>query len=239
MRAAPPTFRLRNGSRSTLLRSLSSAPVSSSQRSATVSRLLHLRAVAVVRLRDAETVLPVVEALAKGGVRAVEITMTVPDALGQIARVRETFGDDVLLGVGSVLDADTATRAVEAGATYVVTPVFKPEIVAAAHAANAAAMPGAFTPTECLAAHDAGADVVKVFPADVLGMPFFKAVLAPMPHLRLMPTGGVTLDNAGDWLRAGAVAVGVGNALLDPAAVAARRFDVLTENARRLVNNLG
>lgn len=207
-------------------------------RSAVVERLRALGAVAVVRLKDPEVLLPVVEAIAEGGVRAIEITMTVPNAIDQIARVRQHFGDDVLLGVGSVLNPGTATRAVEAGARYVVTPVMKPDVVAAAHAAGAAAMPGAMTPTECQAAYEAGADVVKVFPADIVGMPFFKAVLAPLPHLRLMPTGGVTLDNGGDWLRAGAVAVGVGSALLDTKAIAERRFGVLADNARRLVASL-
>lgn len=207
-------------------------------RSAVVERLRALGAVAVVRLKDPEVLLPVVEAIAEGGVRAIEITMTVPNAIDQIARVRQHFGDDVLLGVGSVLNPETATRAVEAGARYVVTPVMKPDVVAAAHAAGAAAMPGAMTPTECQAAYEAGADVVKVFPADIVGMPFFKAVLAPLPHLRLMPTGGVTLDNGGDWLRAGAVAVGVGSALLDTKAIAERRFGVLADNARRLVASL-
>lgn len=209
-----------------------------SDRAALVDRLQALGAVAVVRLKDPEVLLPVVEAIAEGGVRAIEITMTVPNAIDQIARVRQHFGDDVVLGVGSVLDPDTATKAVAAGARYVVTPVMKPDVVAAAHAAGAAAMPGAMTPTECQAAYEAGADVVKVFPADVVGMPFFKAVLAPMPHLRLMPTGGVTLDNGGDWLRAGAVAVGVGSALLDTKAIAEVRFGQLTDNARRLVASL-
>jgi len=207
-------------------------------RIAIVDRLAALGAVAVVRLKDPSVLLHVVEAIAEGGVRAIEITMTVPGALAQIARVREHFGDDVLLGVGSVLDPETATKAVSAGARYVVTPVMKPDVVAAAHAAGAAAMPGAMTPTECQAAHEAGADIVKVFPADVVGMPFFKAVLAPLPHLKLMPTGGVTLDNGGDWLRAGAVAVGVGSALLDGTAIAEGRFAVLTDNARRLVASL-
>lgn len=207
-------------------------------RAAVVAEIAALGAVAVVRLRDADALLRVVEAVAAGGVRAVEVTMTVPGALQQIARVRAHFGADVVLGVGSVLDAETARAAVDAGARYVVSPVFKPAVVEAAHAAGAAAMPGCFTPTECEAAHAHGADVVKVFPADVVGMPFFKAVLAPMPHLKLMPTGGVTLDNAGDWLKAGAVAVGVGTALLEAKAIADGDYGRLTDNARRLVASI-
>lgn len=203
-------------------------------RTATVDQIRALGAVAVVRMKDGDRLLRVVEALAEGGVRAVEITMTVPGALGLIARTREAFGESVVLGVGSVLDAATATAAARAGAAYVVSPVFKREVVEAAHAAGAAAFPGCLTPTECQTAHEAGADVVKVFPADAVGMAFFRGVLAPLPHLKLMPTGGVTLDNAGEWLRAGAVAVGVGGALVDAEAVEAGDYGRLTDNARRL-----
>ena len=202
--------------------------------SALVETIQSLGAVAVVRTRHPARLVPAVEALVAGGVKAIEVTLTVPGAMDQIRNVREAFGDAVVLGVGSVTDAETAREATEAGARYVVSPVFKRSIVEAAHASGAAAMPGCFTPSEAQAAWEAGADVVKVFPAGVLGMPFFKAVLAPLPHLRLMPTGGVTLDNAGDWLRAGAVAVGVGSALWNDAAVASGDYDVLTSNARRL-----
>lgn len=208
------------------------------ERAAVVERVRALGAVAVIRMKDPEKLLHVVEAFAEGGVRAIEVTMTVPGAIEMIRRVAARFGDDVVLGVGSVLTPETATEAVAAGARYVVTPVMKPAVVAAAHAAGAAAMPGAMTPTECQAAHEAGADVVKVFPADVVGMPFFKAVLAPLPHLKLMPTGGVTLDNAGDWLRAGAVAVGVGGALVDPKAIEGGDYARLSDNARRLAASI-
>jgi 2-dehydro-3-deoxyphosphogluconate aldolase / (4S)-4-hydroxy-2-oxoglutarate aldolase len=199
-----------------------------------LSRILASGIVAVVRIRESDKCLRVIEAIREGGVEIAEITMTVPGALALIEQAARTFGTSVPIGVGSVLDAETVHRAVDAGAAYIVSPVFKPEVVAAAHERDVPVMPGAFTPTEILAAHEAGADVVKVFPADVLGMPFFKGVLAPMPFLRLMPTGGVDLDNAGDWLRAGAVAVGVGSALLDARAIAEERYHVLTENARRL-----
>jgi len=199
-----------------------------------LARVLDSGIVAVIRMEDPARCLRVIEALREGGVDVAEITMTVPNALALIEEAARAFGTDVPLGVGSVLDAATVHRAVDAGAAYVVSPVFKPEVVAAAHERGVPAMPGAFTPTEVLAAHEAGADVVKVFPADVLGMAFFKGVLAPMPFLRLMPTGGVTLDNADEWLRAGAVAVGVGGALLDKQAIAEGRYAQLTENARRL-----
>ena len=201
-------------------------------------RLIDLGAVAVIRMEDAGRLIRVAEAIHRGGISAIEITMTVPNALAVIEQVAREMGDEMLLGVGSVLDAQTARQAIEAGARYVVSPIFKPEIIDCAHEHGVPAMPGAFTPTEILLAQEHGADIVKVFPADVVGMAFFKAVKAPMPHLRLMPTGGVTLTNAGDWIKAGACAVGVGGALLDKKAIAENRYDVLTENARTLCRSI-
>jgi 2-dehydro-3-deoxyphosphogluconate aldolase/(4S)-4-hydroxy-2-oxoglutarate aldolase len=191
-------------------------------------------AVAVVRMADSGRLVRLAEAIAEGGVTAIEITMTTPNALAVIEETGRQLGDAVTVGVGSVLDAETARRAVDAGARYVVSPVFKPEIVEESHRLGVPVMPGCFTPTEILSATEAGADVVKVFPADVFGPTFFKAVLAPMPHLRMMPTGGVSLTNAGDWIRAGAVAVGVGSALLDKQAIADGDWATLTQNARTL-----
>ena len=132
-------------------------------------------------------------------------------------------------------DAATARAVIDAGARYVVSPVFRRDVLAACHERDVPAMPGCFSPTEILDAHDAGADVVKVFPATTLGPQFIKDIRAPMPQLRLMPTGGVTLDNAGDWIRAGAVAVGVGSALVDAAAIASGQFGVIAGNARRVL----
>ncbi len=203
-----------------------------------VSELMRRGAVAVIRMRDPERLLRVVEAICEGGVTAIEITMSVPRAFQMIEEVARRMGDVALVGAGSVLDAETARLVIEAGARYVVSPVFKPEIIRTAHRYDVPALPGAFTPTEILAAHEAGADIVKVFPADVVGMAFFRALKAPMPQLRLMPTGGVTLTNAGDWLRAGACAVGVGSALLDQAAIAEGRWEKLTENARTLMESI-
>lgn len=188
--------------------------------------------VAVIRMEDADRLLHTVEAAAEGGVKAIEITLTVPGALGQIAAARDRFGSDILLGVGSVRSAESARDAVQAGARFVVSPIFFPEIVAAAHEMGVPAMPGCFTPTEIASAVRAGADVVKVFPADIVGMNFFKAVLAPMPELKLMPTGGVSLTNAGEWLAAGACAVGIGSALIQKDAVKAGDYARIRENAR-------
>ena len=202
------------------------------ERERIAKRLFDCGAVAVLRLPRADDALAVIEALHAGGVSAIEVTVTTPDALTIIEQAARLEG--VLVGVGSVLDADTARRAVDAGARFVVSPVFQAEVVAEAHRMGVPAGPGAFTPTEILRAHRSGAEVVKVFPADVLGLPFLKGVLAPMPFLKLMPTGGVTPENAGDWLRAGAAVVGLGSALIDPALVATRDFAALTARACRL-----
>jgi 2-dehydro-3-deoxyphosphogluconate aldolase/(4S)-4-hydroxy-2-oxoglutarate aldolase len=207
-------------------------------RSSIVQRIVADGAVAVIRADDPNKLRHIIDALRAGGMSAIEVTMTVPRALQIIEATAHALGDEIVLGVGSVLDATTARMAINAGARYVVSPVFKEEIVQTAHRYDLPAMPGCFTPTEILAAHEAGADIVKVFPADVLGMPFFKAVKAPMPHLQLMPTGGVSLTNAGEWLKAGACAVGIGSALLDTKAVAEGRYAVLTENARLLLQNI-
>lgn len=203
-----------------------------------VDDLVARGAVAVVRLPDAERALAVVDALAAGGVTAIELTLTTPGALALIAALRKAGGDALLVGAGSVLDAATARRAIEAGATYVVSPVFRADVVAESHRQGVPAMPGAYTPTEILTAHEAGADVVKVFPADTLGPAYLKGVLAPMPFLRLMPTGGVTPANVGDWLRAGAVAAGLGSALVDATLVAANDLAAITARARQTSANV-
>lgn len=194
--------------------------------------------VAVIRLQDPAALRGVVDALAEGGVRALEVTMTVPRAIELIAELAPTLPGDFVLGAGTVLDADTAHRAADAGAQFIVSPVFRPHVIDAAHEDGLAAMPGGFTPTEILSAWEAGADVVKVFPATSVGPGYFKDLKGPLPQVKLMPTGGVSIDNVGDWLRAGAIAVGVGSSLLDAKAIAARQFAVIAENARRIVANV-
>ena len=196
--------------------------------------VLRDRAVAVVRTDSPDRLVEVAQALQVGGVVCFEVTMTVPNALDAIRAVTDAMRGSVLVGAGSVTDAETARAAVDAGARYVVSPVFERDVVEAAHEADAAAMPGCLTPTEIQRAYEAGADVVKVFPAGALGADYLKSVLAPLPHLRLMPTGGVTVENAAEWLRAGAVAVGVGSDLVEREAVAAGDWRRLTANARRL-----
>ena len=192
--------------------------------------------VAVVRLDDARRGKELALALAAGGVTSIEITMTVPNAVQLIEELVLTLPDEVIVGAGTVVDAATANAVIKAGARFVVSPVFRPAVVEECKRYNVAVMPGCFTPTEILAAWDLGVDIVKLFPATALGPSFIKDIRGPMPKVKLMPTGGVTKQNAGDWIRAGAVAIGVGTALADPKAAAAGRFDEITANARAFVD---
>lgn len=209
-------------------------------RTTILNTILEKKAVAVIRLGSSIHALSVVSALQKGGITIVEITLTTPNALEIIYQLDRysSASSGLLVGAGSVLDSASAEQCLEAGAKFIVSPVMKSEIIRTVHAAGAPAMMGAFTPSEILAAQEAGADIVKVFPADFLSPAYFKAVKAPMPNLRLMPTGGVTLTNAGEWLQAGASAVGIGGALLDAKAIAEERFDVLTANAQTFVRSI-
>ena len=203
-----------------------------------LAELTNLGAVAVIRMSDSGKLLKVSEAIHKGGVSAIEITMTTPNALSVIENLSKSMGKEIIVGVGTVLDPQTAIDAINAGAQFVVSPFYKREIVETVKRLNVPVMPGAFTPTEIQTAYESGADIVKVFPADVVGMAFFKAIKGPMPYLKLMPTGGVTLTNAGDWLKAGACAVGVGTAILDKKAIDENNFKKLTENAEILVKSI-
>src|SRR5712691_6345857 len=212
--------------------------VTHSRRAAVTAQVEALGVVAVIRLKNPAKLRAVVDALASGGVRALEVTMTVPGAVELIRQLAPALPAGFLLGAGTVTDAATARAVIDAGASFVVGPVFRPDVIGACHERDVPAMPGCFSPTEILAAHESGADIVKVFPATMLGPQFIKDVRAPMPQVKLMPTGGVTLDNAGDWIRAGAVAVGLGSALLDAKAIENGRYDVITANARRVVENV-
>jgi 2-dehydro-3-deoxyphosphogluconate aldolase / (4S)-4-hydroxy-2-oxoglutarate aldolase len=191
--------------------------------------------IAVIRMTDVQRLRDTIDALVEGGIRILEVTMTVPGAVDLIRNLSASLPRDLLLGAGTVLDAETATRVIDAGAAFVVSPVFKRELIERCHQRDVVAMPGCFSPTEILTAWEAGADFVKVFPATALGPTFFKDVKAPLPMVKLIPTGGVTLDNAGDWIRAGASAVGVGTALLDAKAIARGDYAVVRANAERIV----
>jgi 2-dehydro-3-deoxyphosphogluconate aldolase / (4S)-4-hydroxy-2-oxoglutarate aldolase len=204
----------------------------------TVAEVERAGIVAVIRIKEPEKLRAVVDAISEGGIRALEITMTVPGAVELIRQLAPTLPSGFIFGAGTVVDAETAHRVVDAGAQFIVSPVFRRAVIEACQARDVASMPGCFTPTEILDAWDAGADVVKVFPATTLGPGYLKDIHGPLPHVKLMPTGGVTLDNAGDWIRAGAVAVGVGTSLLDAKAIAASDFKQLRANAERIVANV-
>jgi 2-dehydro-3-deoxyphosphogluconate aldolase/(4S)-4-hydroxy-2-oxoglutarate aldolase len=180
------------------------------------ARLLEPGLIAVIRTSKREEVLPVCEALLEGGITALEITFTVPGALKAISSARDHFGAKVVLGAGTVTNVQMCRDAIGAGAEFIVSPIMRPEIVQAAHALDRPVMLGAYTPTEAQAAHDAGADFVKIFPADRLGPNYIKTLLAPLPHLRVVPTGGVDLETAPEFIKAGCVALGVGSSLLKP-----------------------
>ncbi len=203
-----------------------------------LQEILKRKAVAVLRVKEENKLQSVIEAIYAGGISVAEITMTVPNAIHLIEKMCEKLDKNIIIGVGSVLNSKTAEDAIKAGAKYVVSPVFKKEIIETAHRFDVPVMPGCFTPTEIQTAFEAGADVIKVFPADVVGMEFFRAILAPMPHLKLMPTGGVSLANAGDWIKAGACAVGIGSALLDKNAIQESNYLKLTENAKIIMNSI-
>lgn len=208
------------------------------KRETILNDIINRKAVAVIRVQEADKLRKVIEAVYAGGVSAAEITMTVPNAIHLIEKMTEQLDGNIIIGVGTVMNASMAEDAIKAGAKYVVSPVFKKEIVDMAHKYDVPVMPGCFTPTEIQTAYEYGADIIKVFPADVLGMAFFKAILAPMPHLKLMPTGGVSLTNAGEWLKAGACAVGLGSALLDKEAIKTGNYKKLTENAAQIMDGI-
>src|SRR5881409_2833969 len=198
-------------------------------------RVLDCGIVAVVRSPDGGQLVEVCRALADGGLSVVEITMTVPDALDVLRQVRRALGDRLLLGAGTILDPETARAALLAGAEYLVAPTLNLDVIRLCQRYDRLVVPGAFTPTEILAAWEAGADIVKVFPADVVGPAFFKAMRGPLPQIRLMPTGGVDLTTAAAFLRAGACCLGVGSQLVEPKTVAERNFDRIRDLASQYV----
>ena len=191
--------------------------------------------VAVIRAPSKELLTDITRALLAGGVISIEVTMSTPDAIAGIEMLARQFGDQALIGVGTVLKPETARDAIAAGAKFVVSPAFDPEVVAVANREEVAVIPGAFTPTEILRAWNGGADVVKVFPSTALGPGYFKDVLAPLPFLKLTPTGGVDAKNAGAWIKAGAVCVGAGSSLVSKDAMQNRDWNAISDNAKAFV----
>jgi len=191
--------------------------------------------VAIVRVGSAQEAVEVCGAVARGGVKPIEVTMTVPGAIDAIREFKSTVKEEVLVGAGTVLDPETARAVILAGAEFVVSPTLNLEVIEICRRYSKIVIPGTFTPTEILTAWEAGADIVKVFPATVGGPQYLRDIRGPLPQIRLMPTGGVNLENTPDFIRAGAVAVAAGTSLVDKKAVSERNYDLITETARKFV----
>jgi 2-dehydro-3-deoxyphosphogluconate aldolase / (4S)-4-hydroxy-2-oxoglutarate aldolase len=200
-----------------------------------LEKLTNPGVIPVVRANRREQALPIAEALVAGGLTAVEITMTTPDALGAIREVSEKLGDRALIGVGTVLEPTTCRAAIAVGAQFVVSPICQPELSLIARTAHCLMVMGAYTPTEAQLAHDTGADFVKLFPADGLGVAYIKALRAPLPHLRIIPTGGVDVNNLADFFKAGCPAVGVGSSLITRQILETNDWPELTRRAAEFV----
>ncbi|HAB16203.1 MAG TPA: bifunctional 4-hydroxy-2-oxoglutarate aldolase/2-dehydro-3-deoxy-phosphogluconate aldolase [Verrucomicrobiota bacterium] len=211
-------------------------PTPSFQRARLVQQITGAGVIAVIRAPSAEIVQPLAEALLAGGVIALEVTTSTPDFAAAIRAARERYGSRACVGAGTLLNAAKAEEAVGAGAQFLVSPISDFSLIEVAHGAGVPVMLGAFTPTEAQRVHEAGADFVKLFPADSLGLSFIRALRAPLPHLRLVPTGGVDARNAAEFRRAGCAAIGVGSGLIRPEWLAQSNWPALTEAAAAVVS---
>jgi len=206
-------------------------------RDKTVATLREVGIIPIIRAASADVAVAVVEAVLHAGISVAEITMTVPNALDAMATVSKRFAGKVLLGAGTVTDAETARRAVDAGAQFVVTPCLVPEVIEAAHRADVAVLPGALTPGEIFEAFRLGGDLIKIFPIQSLGgAAYLRALRGPFPHIPLVPTGGVTLDNIDEMFQARAAAVGVGNQMIPKEALARRDYAEISSLARQFLS---
>ncbi|MSP13237.1 MAG: bifunctional 4-hydroxy-2-oxoglutarate aldolase/2-dehydro-3-deoxy-phosphogluconate aldolase [Chloroflexi bacterium] len=204
------------------------------QQDSVLDRILATKLIAIVRLNSADQLLQVAEAIAAGGIDIIEFTLTTPGALEVLQKASAYFGDRVVLGAGTVLDSETGLLAIQAGARFIVSPILNLDLVRLCRRYSVPALPGAYTPTEIMQAWEAGADLVKVFPAETLGPAYIKAVKAPLPQVRLVPTGGISTENARTYLDAGAVALGVGSSLVDAHLVHAGAWEALQLRAQNL-----
>ena len=203
--------------------------------SALIKRIQDIGVILIVRTHSPQEVLEGVRAAVEGGLKAVEVTSNVPGAPGVLREIRRALGDEIVLGAGTILRAEDAEDAVDAGAQYLVAPNVDDKVIGMAKRLKVAVFPGAFTPTEVARAWDLGADAVKVFPASVGGPAYIKAIRAPLPNIPLIPTGGVNQSNVGDYLNTGALAVGVGGSLFDLQKVKAHDWKGITDTARRFM----
>ncbi|MGA9767441.1 MAG: bifunctional 4-hydroxy-2-oxoglutarate aldolase/2-dehydro-3-deoxy-phosphogluconate aldolase [Blastocatellia bacterium] len=203
-------------------------------RSEVIQQIVETGVIPVVRAASADEAMRAVDAIKAGGISVLEITMTVPGAVRVIEAVAARYGSEALVGAGTVLDPETARACILAGAEFIVSPALNLETIALCRRYGKVVMPGALTPTEVLTAWQAGADFVKVFPCDSMGgAKYIKSLKAPLPQIQIVPTGGVTLDTAADFIRAGAIALGVGTELVDLKALREGRKDLIAERARR------
>jgi len=191
--------------------------------------------VAIVRVSSAREAVDVCMAVARGGVTPIEVTMTVPGAIDAIREFKSAVKEEVLIGAGTVLDPETARACILAGADFIVCPTLNLEVIKVCRRYSKIIIPGTFTPTEILTAWEAGADIVKVFPASVGGPGYLKDVMGPLPQVKLIPTGGVNLETTPEFIKAGAVAVAAGSSLVDKKAVSEQNWDAITETARKFV----
>lgn len=202
----------------------------------TLARMSESGVVAVIRAPSPDVLVPLTEALVAGGVLSIEVTMSTPKAIHGIEMLADRFGDKAIVGVGTIIDAATASDAIRAGAQFVVSPITEPRVIETVIRHGKVMIPGAYTPTEIVNAWTLGGDVIKVFPSTALGPQFFKDILAPLPQLKLTPTGGVDLKNAGAWIKAGAVCIGVGSALVTKEAMANKDWAGITNASKAFVD---
>jgi 2-dehydro-3-deoxyphosphogluconate aldolase/(4S)-4-hydroxy-2-oxoglutarate aldolase len=200
-----------------------------------LQRVLDHKIVAVIRAENGDLLVDVAESLLAGGVEVMEVTFTVPRATRVLEKVADRIGSRILLGAGTVLDTETCRAAILAGAEFIVSPAVNVEVIELCKRYSKVVMPGALTPTEVITAWQAGADIVKIFPSEITGPKYLKALHGPLPHIRLMPTGGVNLDTAAEFLRCGACALGIGSSLVDPKVVASGDLKKIESLARQYV----
>ncbi len=200
-----------------------------------INRLLDPGIVAIIRADNSEQLVDACDALVAGGITAIELTMTTPNAIEVTRTVTSRLGDKVLIGLGTVLDETTARLGILAGAKFIVTPVTRPTVIAVCNRYSIPIAAGAYTPTEAITAHEAGADFVKIFPADQLGTKYIKNILAPLPQLSIIPTGGVDVNTAGEFIKAGCVAVAAGSSLVSKEILKSKDWKKLTETAKAFV----
>ncbi|WP_025667326.1 bifunctional 4-hydroxy-2-oxoglutarate aldolase/2-dehydro-3-deoxy-phosphogluconate aldolase [Aquimarina megaterium] len=204
----------------------------------TLGKIFDKKAIAVIRSKHEFEALKFIETIIEGGISCIEITMTTPNALAIIQDMHKEFGNSIVLGAGTILSVEEAKKTIDAGANFIVTPISDFNLIEYVKQQNIVVMAGAFSPTEIYNCHVAGADIVKVFPANSVGVPYFKSLRGPFPNIPMMPTGGVTIENAKEWIQAGANAIGIGSTLFNDKIVIERDLPKLKFNAEKITESL-